>query len=248
MPPIIALDFATGQEAVAFVARFPADTPLFVKVGMELFYAEGPQIVRDLQALRPLNLFLDLKLHDIPHTVEKAAYQLGRLGVTLTTAHAAGGVQMLAAAKRGLLAGAEAAGVLPPKLLAITQLTSTSTTMLHAQLQIPGTVRASVQHLGAVAQAAGADGVVASAQEAPDIRAVTRADFLVVTPGIRPLGAAVGDQVRVVTPAEAKRRGASGIVVGRPITQAADPLAAYTAINTEWRLATVNKNVDPYGI
>lgn len=234
MQPIIALDFPSKDQALSFVDGFDASEPLFVKVGMELYYAEGPQIIRELQAKRPLNIFLDLKLHDIPHTVERAAYQLGKLGVALTTAHAAGGSAMLAAAKRGLLAGAQAVGALPPRLLAITQLTSTDTAMLHSQLQIPGSVRQSVQHLAAVAQAAGADGVVASAQEAEDIRRVVRPDFLVITPGIRPKGAALGDQKRVVTPADAKRLGSSGIVVGRPITQAPDPVAAYHQILTEW--------------
>ncbi len=234
MQPIIALDFPTGQDAIDFVAAFDTETPLFVKVGMELFYAEGPSILRRLQALRPLNIFLDLKLHDIPHTVEMAAYQLGKLGVTLTTAHAAGGSAMLTAAKRGLLAGAKDAGVLPPRLLAITQLTSTDEQMLHDELQIPGHVQASVAHLATLAQAAGADGVVASAQEAEAIRHVVAPDFLIITPGIRPQGSAVGDQKRVVTPREAHRLGSSGIVVGRPITKAANPLGAYHQILTEW--------------
>ncbi|WP_461214751.1 orotidine-5'-phosphate decarboxylase [Lacticaseibacillus sp. GG6-2] len=234
MQPIIALDFPTGQDAADFVAGFDASEPLFVKVGMELFYAEGPRILQRLQAQRQLNIFLDLKLHDIPHTVEKAAYQLGRLGVTLTTAHAAGGSEMLAAAKRGLLAGAKDAGVLPPRLLAITQLTSTDTQMLHSELQIPGAVQDSVQHLATLAQAAGADGVVASAQEAQAIRQVVRPDFLIITPGIRPQGSAVGDQKRVVTPGQARQLGSSGIVVGRPITQAQDPIVAYHQILTEW--------------
>ena len=236
MQPFIALDFPNKQQALDFVAGFDASEPLFVKVGMELYYAEGPQIIRDLQALRPLNIFLDLKLHDIPHTVEMAAYQLGRLGVSLTTAHAAGGQEMLAAAKRGLLAGAKDAGCLPPRLLAITQLTSTDEAMLHDQLQIQGPVRDSVKHLAALSQNAGADGVVASAQEAQDIRQVVRPDFLIITPGIRPAGADIGDQKRVVTPAQAKQLGSSGIVVGRPITKAQDPIAAYHQIQTEWSL------------
>ncbi|WP_407890822.1 orotidine-5'-phosphate decarboxylase [Lacticaseibacillus sp. N501-2] len=236
MQPIIALDFPNKHTALDFVAKFDTSEPLFVKVGMELYYAEGPQIIHDLQALRPLNIFLDLKLHDIPHTVEKAAYQLGRLGVALTTAHAAGGAEMLAAAKKGLLAGAKDAGCLPPRLLAITQLTSTDAAMLHDQLQIPGPVRDSVKHLAALSQQAGADGVVASAQEAQDIRQVVRPDFLIITPGIRPTGAAIGDQKRVVTPAQAKELGSSDIVVGRPITQAADPIAAYHQIQTEWSI------------
>ncbi|WP_179395411.1 orotidine-5'-phosphate decarboxylase [Lacticaseibacillus absianus] len=239
MQPIIALDFPALEDATAFVRRFDLHQPLFVKVGMELFYASGPQIISALRAVRPLNIFLDLKLHDIPHTVERAAYQLGRLGIQLTTVHAAGGQQMIAAAKRGLLAGAADAGLPPARLLAITHLTSSDQAMLTTELQIDVPIASAVQHLAAVAQAAGADGVVASAQELPLIRAVTAPDFLVVTPGIRPADAAVGDQVRVVTPAEAARLGSSAIVVGRPITQASDPLAAYRQINQEWSTAHV---------
>ncbi|WP_125703360.1 orotidine-5'-phosphate decarboxylase [Lacticaseibacillus daqingensis] len=235
MLPIIALDFPTPEEATRFIARFDPKEPLFVKVGMELFYAAGPQIIRDLQAVRPVNIFLDLKLHDIPHTVERAAYQLGRLGVQLTTVHAAGGSRMITAAKAGLLAGAKDAGCPPARLLAITHLTSSDQAMLSNELSINVPLTQAVQHLAAVAQAAGADGVVASAQEVPLIRAVTAPDFLIVTPGIRPANAAVGDQVRVVTPAGAAKLGSSAIVVGRPITQAPDPVAAYAAINTEWR-------------
>ncbi|WP_262314637.1 orotidine-5'-phosphate decarboxylase [Lacticaseibacillus parakribbianus] len=237
MPPIIALDFATADQAVAFVAQFPAASPLFVKVGMEVYYAAGPAIIRQLQAQRPLQIFLDLKLHDIPNTVEKAAAQIGRLGVAITTVHAAGGSRMIAAAKAGLRAGAEAAGVKPPRLLAITHLTSSSQAMLTNELSVAVPLPDAVQHLAAVAQAAGADGVVASAQEVPLIRAVTGPDFLIVTPGIRPANAAKGDQVRVVTPGQAAALGASAIVVGRPITQAADPLAAYNQINQEWSQA-----------
>ncbi|WP_225047229.1 orotidine-5'-phosphate decarboxylase [Lacticaseibacillus kribbianus] len=234
MPPIIALDFATTDQATAFVRQFPAGERLFVKVGMELFYAGGPGIIRELQAIRPLDIFLDLKLHDIPHTVEQAAAQIGRLGVAMTTVHAAGGSRMIAAAKAGLERGAAEAGVRPPKLLAITHLTSSSQAMLASELSITVPLPEAVSHLAAVAQAAGADGVVASAQEVPLIRAVTRPDFLIVTPGIRPQNAAVGDQVRVVTPGQAARIGASAIVVGRPITQAEKPLAAYRQINQEW--------------
>ena len=237
MSPIIALDFPTIEETTAFLERFKGVRPLTVKIGMELFYGVGPRAVGGVMLQGDVNVFLDLKLHDIPHTVERAAYQIGRMGVQLTTAHAAGGSEMLAAAKRGLLAGAAESGFPAPKLLAITQLTSTSPAMMHNELQIPGPVADSVQHLAAIAQAAGADGVVASAQEAPLIRAITRPDFLIVTPGIRPAGSEKGDQVRTTTPAQAAQLGSSAIVVGRPITQAADPVKAFKQIGRQWRRA-----------
>lgn len=233
MPPIIALDYPTLTDATALLARFTSSTPLVVKIGMELYYGNGPAALAQLQAAHPVQIFLDLKLHDIPHTVERAAFQLGRLGVQLTTAHAAGGLAMLQAANRGLAAGAAEAGLPAPKLLAITQLTSTSQSMLNTQLQISGSVAASVQHLAAIAQAAGCAGVVASAREVPLIRAVTKPEFLIVTPGIRPTPVA-DDQVRVTTPAQAKALGANAIVVGRPITQVADPVAAYDEICRAW--------------
>lgn len=234
MAPIIALDFPTLTQAGAFLHLLPADEPLTVKVGMELFYAEGPTAITVLRKVRPVSLFLDLKLHDIPHTVQQAAAQIGRMGVQFTTIHASGGSAMMKAAKQGLMQGAAAADVKPPKLLAITQLTSTSQAMLNQELQIPGPVADSVQHLATLAQTAGCDGVVASAQEAQLIRQVVLPTFLIVTPGIRPKSAAKDDQVRVVTPQQARHLGSSAIVVGRPITQAADPAAAYAKIKEEW--------------
>lgn len=237
MTPIIALDFKDQATTLDFLARFPKDERLFVKIGMELFYAEGPAIITAIQAAHPVDIFLDLKLHDIPNTVEKAAWQLGKLGVTLTTVHAAGGKEMMLAAKRGLLAGAKAANHPAPKMLAITHLTSTDQTMLENQLFIDVPLNQAVQHLAAIAQASDADGVVASALETPLIRSVTKPEFLVVTPGIRPHGAAIGDQKRVVTPGRAKRLGSSAIVVGRPITQAPDPVEAYQSIKKAWETA-----------
>lgn len=234
MDPIIALDFEDFETTQAFLAQFDPTTPLFVKVGMELFYREGPAVIKALQTQRPVNIFLDLKLHDIPHTVEKAAYQLGRLGIQLTTVHAAGGSAMLKAAKAGLQAGAADANVQAPKLLAITHLTSSTPAMLRTELSITTPLPQAVQHLAAVAQAAGVDGVVASAQEVPLIRGVTAPDFLIITPGIRPAHTALGDQKRVVTPKQAHELGSSGIVVGRPIIQASDPIAAYQQIKAEW--------------
>jgi len=237
MPPIIALDFENQAIATRFLAQFPATEPLVVKIGMELFYREGPQVVRAIQKRPQTQIFLDLKLHDIPHTVEQAARQIGRLGVQLTTAHAAGGSAMLAAAKRGLIAGAAEVGLKPAQLLAITQLTSTNQQMLTQELQINGAVIDSVTHLAALAQTSGADGVVASAQEANAIRQAVGTDFLIVTPGIRPANSQQDDQSRVVTPEAARQLGSSAIVVGRPITQAPEPVTAYQHILSAWEEA-----------
>lgn len=232
-PIIIALDFPTAERALAFLDQFPADLHVTVKIGMELFYAAGPSIVTDVQA-RGHAVFLDLKLHDIPNTVESAMRVIGRLGVTYTTVHAAGGHVMLSAAKRGLVAGAMAAGVTAPKLLAITQLTSTNQAILNQDQQIMGTVRASVVHYAKLARASDCDGVICSAQEVQAIHKAVGADFLGITPGIRPASAQSDDQQRVMTPAAAAKAGSNGLVIGRPITQAAEPVQAYRDIMTEW--------------
>lgn len=235
-PVIIALDFPTADQALAFLDQFPATANLTVKIGMELFYAAGPQIVRDISA-RGHAVFLDLKLHDIPNTVESAMRVIGRLGVRYTTVHAAGGHVMLAAAKRGLVAGAAEQGLPAPKLLAITQLTSTNQAMLNDDQQIAGTVQASVVHYAELAQASGCDGVICSAQEITAIHAAVGPDFIGITPGIRPATAAADDQQRVMTPTAAAEAGSNGLVVGRPITQASDPVKAYQQIVTEWSTA-----------
>ncbi|CAM3141519.1 orotidine-5'-phosphate decarboxylase [Lactiplantibacillus plajomi] len=232
-PVIIALDFPTAETALAFLDRFPASTAVTVKIGMELFYATGPAIVRAVQE-RGHAVFLDLKLHDIPNTVEAAMRVIGRLGVTYTTVHAAGGHVMLAAAKRGLLAGAQSQGLAAPQLLAITQLTSTNQTILNEDQQIAGSVQQSVVHYAKVAKQSGCDGVICSAQEVAAIHAACGPDFLGITPGIRPASAQADDQQRVMTPAQAAAAGSNGLVVGRPITQAADPRTAYQQILTEW--------------
>ncbi|MDN6213833.1 MAG: orotidine-5'-phosphate decarboxylase [Lactiplantibacillus plantarum] len=232
-PIIIALDFPTAERALAFLDQFPADLHVTVKIGMELFYAAGPSIVTDVQA-RGHAVFLDLKLHDIPNTVESAMRVIGRLGVTYTTVHAAGGHVMLSAAKRGLVAGAMAAGVTAPKLLAITQLTSTNQAILNQDQQIMGTIRASVVHYAKLARASDCDGVICSAQEVQAIHTAVCADFLGITPGIRPASAQSDDQQRVMTPAAAAKAGSNGLVIGRPITQAAEPVQAYRDIMTEW--------------
>lgn len=230
--PIIALDFPSKKEIEEFLAKFPADEKLFVKVGMEIFYQEGPEIVRWLKELGH-DIFLDLKLHDIPNTVERAMAGIAKLGVAITNVHAAGGIEMMAAAKRGLAAGTTD-GESIPQLIAVTQLTSTGEAQMQEEQLIPATLEESVLHYATCAQKAGLDGVVCSALEAAKIHEVTSDEFMCLTPGIRPSGAAVGDQKRVVTPVLAKEIGSSVIVVGRPITQAEDPVAAYQAIKNEW--------------
>jgi len=232
-PVIVALDFENQQVVTDFLDQFPESEPVMVKVGMELFYEAGPSILRTLRE-RGLRIFLDLKLYDIPHTVEQAMRQLGRQGVAMVTVHAAGGAAMLAAARRGLDQGSRAAGVAPAKLLAITQLTSTTEAQMQAEQLVTADLPTTVAHLAQLAQANGADGVISSALEDPAIHAATSSDFLCVNPGIRLAADAADDQKRVVTPARAAALGSNGLVVGRSITQAADPVAAYHQVLTEW--------------
>ena len=228
--PIIALDFASKAQIEQFLAKFPADESLFVKIGMELFYQEGPAIVQFLKE-QGHDIFLDLKLHDIPNTVEKAMKGIAKLGVKLTNVHAAGGIQMMQAALKGLTEGSNGK---VPMLIAVTQLTSTSQEQMNQEQKIPGDLLASVINYAKCSQQAGLAGVVCSALEASVIHQATSDDFVCLTPGIRPSGSQVGDQKRVVTPALAKAYGANFIVVGRPITQAVNPYEAYQAIKKEW--------------
>ena len=228
--PIIALDFASKAQIEQFLAKFPADESLFVKIGMELFYQEGPEIVQFLKE-QGHDIFLDLKLHDIPNTVEKAMKGIAKLGVKLTNVHAAGGIQMMQAALKGLTEGSNGE---VPMLIAVTQLTSTSQEQMNQEQKIPGDLLASVINYAKCSQQAGLAGVVCSALEASAIHQATSDDFVCLTPGIRPSGSQVGDQKRVVTPALAKAYGANFIVVGRPITQAVNPYEAYQAIKKEW--------------
>lgn len=223
--PIIALDFPSFEQVKAFLGLFPRDESLYVKVGMELYYAEGPEMLTYLKGLGH-HIFLDLKLHDIPNTVEAAMRVLAGIGVDMTNVHAAGGVEMMKAAKRGLGDGV--------KLLAVTQLTSTSEEQMREEQNIQSSLKESVLHYAQKTYEAGLDGVVCSAQEAAAIKQVTAPDFVCLTPGIRPLGAAVGDQKRVVSPADAYQMGSDYIVVGRPITQATNPVEAYRTIYKEW--------------
>ena len=223
--PVIALDFPSFEAVKEFLSLFPAEESLYLKVGMELYYAEGPGVVRYLKSLGH-SVFLDLKLHDIPNTVKSAMKVLSQLGVDMTNVHAAGGVEMMKAAREGL--GTQA------KLIAVTQLTSTSESQMQDFQNIQTSLQESVIHYAKKTAEAGLDGVVCSAQEVQLIKEATNPDFICLTPGIRPAGAAVGDQKRVMTPADAYQIGSDYIVVGRPITQAEDPVAAYHAIKDEW--------------
>ncbi|WP_317635158.1 orotidine-5'-phosphate decarboxylase [Xylocopilactobacillus apicola] len=234
-PVIIALDFVSAKETVNFLKHFASEQDLWVKVGMELFYGEGPGLIKYLRS-EGLHVFLDLKIYDIPNTVKQAMKQIGQLGVELTTVTGLGGSQMIAAAKEGLLLGAAEASLVTPKLLAITQLTSMNEEAMHQTLQNDQcSMEASVKHLAQLAASAGADGVISSALEAPEIHQQISKDFLSINPGIRLQSDALDDQARVVTPAQAHDLGSNGIVVGRTITRSSDPLAAYKAVKSDFR-------------
>ncbi|MGM0239631.1 orotidine-5'-phosphate decarboxylase [Enterococcus sp. AZ103] len=230
--PIIALDFASKEEIIQFLKKFPKEEALFVKIGMELFYQTGPEIVSFLKSSGH-DVFLDLKLHDIPNTVKKAMSGLAKLGVKITNVHAAGGIEMMEAAKAGLIEGTPT-GEAVPELIAVTQLTSTSEKQMHEDQLIPVSLQESVLHYAKCADKAGLAGVVCSALEVAAIHQATNPDFVCLTPGIRPQGASVGDQKRVMTPADAKKIGSTYIVVGRPITQAENPYESYLQIKNEW--------------
>ena len=219
---IIACDFATGEETLAFLDRFPEGEKPFVKIGMELFYAEGPEIVRQLKA-RGHRIFLDLKLHDIPNTVKKAMAVLSRLDVDIANLHAAGTIEIMKAAREGLTRPDGTR----PLLIAVTQLTSTSEERMQKELLIGASINDTVIHYARNAKEAGLDGVVCSPLEAGMVKEACGKEFLTVTPGIRFADGDKGDQVRVTTPEKAREIGTDYIVVGRPITAAADPVAAY---------------------
>ena len=226
---IIALDFPTREETLSFLDQFPAGEKPFVKIGMELFYAEGPQVVRDIKA-RGHKIFLDLKLHDIPNTVKRAMAVLSRLDVDMVNLHAAGTSEMMRAALEGLTRPDGTR----PLLIAVTQLTSTDQERMERELLIHAPLEEVVLSYAANAAAAGLDGVVCSPLEAGAIHRRCGASFLTVTPGVRFAGGDAGDQKRargderrVPPPAKARELGSDYIVVGRPITQAEDPVAAY---------------------
>ncbi len=218
---IIALDFDSREKTLAFLDQFTGEKP-FVKIGMELFYAEGPQIVRDIKA-RGHKIFLDLKLHDIPNTVKKAMAVLSSLDVDMVNLHAAGTRAMMEAALEGLT---RADGT-RPMLIAVTQLTSTSQQSMTEEIGIDKPLADVVIAYAQNAAKAGLDGVVCSPLEAGKIHTACSERFVTVTPGIRFADAKADDQVRITTPAKAREIGSDYIVVGRPITQAADPVAAY---------------------
>ena len=218
---IIALDFDSREKTLAFLDQFTGEKP-FVKIGMELFFAEGPQIVRDIKA-RGHKIFLDLKLHDIPNTVKKAMAVLSSLDVDMVNLHAAGTRAMMEAALEGLT---RADGT-RPMLIAVTQLTSTSQQSMTEEIGIDKPLADVVIAYAQNAAKAGLDGVVCSPLEAGKIHTACSERFVTVTPGIRFADAKADDQVRITTPAKAREIGSDYIVVGRPITQAADPVAAY---------------------
>ncbi|MEJ7188490.1 orotidine-5'-phosphate decarboxylase [Staphylococcus warneri] len=224
--PIIALDFESADKVNAFLDQF--DEPLFVKVGMELFYQTGPKLIKSIKD-RGHSIFLDLKLHDIPNTVSKAMEGLAKLDVDLVNVHAAGGKAMMEAAIKGLRQHNK-----HTKIIAVTQLTSTTETQLHEEQNIQTTIEESVLNYAKLSQQAGLDGVVCSPLEAELITAQLGKDFMKVTPGIRPEGSAQNDQKRITTPEQAKQLGSTHIVVGRPITQSDDPVKSYQIIKESW--------------
>jgi orotidine-5'-phosphate decarboxylase len=219
---IIACDFPDRETTLAFLDRFEGGRKPFVKIGMELFYGAGPEIVREIKA-RGHRIFLDLKLHDIPNTVKKAMRVLSALDVDMVNVHAAGTVAMMRAALEGLT---RADGT-RPLLIAVTQLTSTSEEALHGELLVSASMEETIAHYAANARKAGLDGVVCSPLEAAAVKSACGDSFLTVTPGIRFATSVTDDQVRFTSPARARELGSDFIVVGRPITAAEDPVAAY---------------------
>ena len=218
---IVACDFASREATLAFLDKFTGRKP-FVKIGMELYYAEGPAIVREIKA-RGHKIFLDLKLHDIPNTVKKAMAVLSRLDVDITNLHAAGATAMM----QGALEGLTRPDGTRPLLIAVTQLTSTDQETLERDLMIHAPIDEVVMHYAETAKNTGLDGIVCSPLEAGKVHDKCGKNFLTITPGVRFADGDVGDQKRVMTPAAAKAIGSDYIVVGRPITAAADPVAAY---------------------
>ena len=217
---IIACDFPSAAETMAFLDKFQEEKP-FVKIGMELFYAEGPQIVREIKA-RGHKIFLDLKLHDIPNTVKKAMHSLSALNVDIVNLHAAGTIEMMKAAREGFAGCGHV-----PLIIAVTQLTSTSEERMQKELLISAGINETIVHYAKNAKEAGLDGVVCSPLEAGMVKEACGKEFVTVTPGVRFAGGDAGDQVRITTPAKAREIGTDYIVVGRPSTAAPDPVEAY---------------------
>ncbi|MCD5322620.1 MULTISPECIES: orotidine-5'-phosphate decarboxylase [Pontibacillus] len=230
-PLYLALDFPSGGQALSFIKEQGLEG-VPVKVGMELFYKEGAEIVRVLKE-QGHAIFLDLKLHDIPNTVQSAMKNLASLGVDVVNVHAAGGSEMIQAAKKGLLEGTRI-GETPPLLLAVTQLTSTTESMLHEELGISLTLEETVVNYAKMAHRSGADGVVCSAHEVSAIRQALPDSFYLLCPGIRLKAGPHHDQKRVVTPSRARELGVDSIVVGRGITKADKPVEMYRLFSEEW--------------
>lgn len=226
---IIALDFSTREQVIDFLKQF--DEPVYVKIGMELTYACGLDIIREVKAMGH-KIFLDLKLHDIPNTVKGGMKNLAALGVDIVNCHCAGGIEMMKAAKQGLIEGTPE-GKEVPKLIGVTILTSTSQEAMNQELGIPGAVLDTVVHYAKNAKEAGLDGVVCSVHEARAIHEACGNDFMTVTPGIRLAGNSVDDQKRVATPTLAREQGCDMIVVGRSITKAENPAETYSLIEKE---------------
>ena len=227
---IIALDFNTAEETLKFLEGFK-DLHPYVKIGMELYYAEGPAMVRELKR-RGYHVFLDLKLHDIPNTVRKSMKVLAGMGVDICNLHAAGTTAMMRAALEGLTEGSN--GGQRPLLIAVTQLTSTSEEVMRKELLIDHPIGETVRHYAMNAREAGLDGVVCSPLEAGIVKEACGSHFLTVTPGVRFADSSTDDQSRVTTPARARELGSDYIVVGRPITQAPDPVTAYLRCKKEF--------------
>ncbi len=227
---IIACDFQNRAQTMAFLARFAGEKP-YLKIGMELFYGEGPDIVREIKGLG-FSVFLDLKLHDIPNTVKKAMANLARLNIDMTNVHAAGTVAMMEAAREGLLAGSAPGKKID--LIAVTQLTSTSQEVMQRELRIRESLEDTVAHYAGNARLAGLSGVVCSPLETRLVKAAGGEGFLAVTPGIRYPDGSADDQARVTTPQKASELGSDYIVVGRPITAAPDPKAAWLQVKHDF--------------
>lgn len=233
--PIIALDFSTVNELRDFLKLFPAGETLNLKVGMEVYYMSGPELVRELVAAGH-KLFLDLKLHDIPNTVKRSMSILAQLGVSMINVHAMGGSPMMQAAREGLAAGTPS-GAQTPMLIAVTQLTSTTEAQVQGEQLSRVNLDESVMHYAQTTAAAGLDGIVCSPLEVAKIKTIIPQAFLTVTPGIRLATNEVtqDDQYRIATPEKAAAIGSDYIVVGRPITQAKDPLTSYRQITQAWQ-------------
>ncbi|WP_017811773.1 orotidine-5'-phosphate decarboxylase [Paenibacillus shenyangensis] len=229
---IVALDYPNADEARQLITRLEG-IPCYIKVGMQLFYTAGPDFVHDLKS-RGYSVFLDLKMHDIPNTVKGGAHSITRLGVDMFNVHAAGGRQMMTAAVAGMeQALSEDSTLQRPLLIAVTQLTSTSQEVMNREIGIAGKVEDTVVHYAQMARESGLDGVVSSPLEGPAIKQICGSSFVTVTPGVRPAGSEVGDQTRIMTPGQAIAAGNDYLVVGRPITGAADPRAAAEQIIEE---------------